>query len=108
MESCCRVDPLFPGNTTTMKMKLKLRNKTQVLPTPEHHVFLLVESHGEILLVRMMGNRIRRLSCDVFRADLAKMEWIKLEHLGDRMLFLSEGSSVSVCASEMGREGNRI
>lgn len=36
------------------------------------------------------------------------MEWIKLEHLGDRMLFLSEGSSVSVCASEMGREGNRI
>lgn len=38
-----------------MKMKLKLGNKTQVLPTPEHHVFLLVESHGEILLVRMMG-----------------------------------------------------
>lgn len=106
------VNPLCPGNTTFMNMKLNIGNDTHFLPTIGHHVFILVESFGEILLVRMMGTLVcgvvRGLRCDVLQADLTKMEWIKLENLGDRMLFLSEGSSVSICASEMGCEGNRI
>lgn len=93
-------------------MKLNIGNDTHFLPTVGHRVFILVESFGEILLVRMMGTRVcrsfRSLRCDVLKADLTKMEWIKLENLGDRMLFLSKGSSVSICASEMGCEGNRV
>lgn len=30
-----------------------------------------------------------------------------MENLGDRILFLSNGNSVSICASEMGCKGNR-
>lgn len=56
----------------------------------------------------MMGNRVRGLSCDIFQADLTKMEWMEVENLGDRILFLSHGNSVSICASEMGCKGNRV
>lgn len=102
------IDPLFPDDSATVKMKLKLRNNTQLLPTLENHVFVLVESCGEILIVRMMGNGGCNLNCDVFRADLTEMEWMKVENLGDRMLFLSHGSSISVSAREMSCKGNRI
>ena len=52
------VNPLCSGNTTFMNMKLNIGNDTHFLPTIGHHVFILVESFGEILLVRMMGTRL--------------------------------------------------
>lgn len=102
------VDPLFPGDTHTVKMKLKLGNNARLLQTLGYHVFILVESCGETLLVRMMWNCVCNLSCDVFRANLTRLEWTKVENLGDRVLFLSHGSSISVSASEMGCKGNHI
>ncbi|RWR81482.1 F-box domain-containing protein/DUF295 domain-containing protein [Cinnamomum micranthum f. kanehirae] len=102
------INPLFPDDSATVKMKLKLRNNTQLLPTLKNRVFVLVESCGEILIVRMMGNGGLIFKCDVFRADLTEMEWMKVESLGDRMLFLSHGSSISVSAREMSCKGNRI
>lgn len=72
------VDPLYfrvINTTSTVKMKLKLENNSKLLPTMENHAFVLVESCGEILMARMMmGNRVRGLICDIFQADLTKME----------------------------------
>ncbi|KAJ8651073.1 hypothetical protein MRB53_004096 [Persea americana] len=47
------------------------------------------------------------LSFDVFRADFTK-EWVKVENLGDRTLFINRTSAASVCASKTGCERNRI
>ncbi|KAJ8623870.1 hypothetical protein MRB53_032400 [Persea americana] len=75
---------------------------------------LLVESCGEILLVRVRGGKRHHMepeeySFEVYHANLSRMEWEKIENLGDRILFLSEyGISISVSAAEAGGRGNCV
>lgn len=73
-----------------------------------NEVCALVESCGEILMVKLTHCYNLGLSFDVFRADFTEMEWVKVENLGDRTLFINRTSAVSVCASKTGCERNRI
>lgn len=101
--SLSAVDPLLPDTTLKVEMKLKLTsNSIQLLA---YFTLVLVESGGEMLMVRIMGDDGRGPTCDVFRADFIKMEWVTVENLGDTSLFLTRTSSVSICA---GKNGNRI
>ncbi|KAK2440334.1 hypothetical protein QL285_011757 [Trifolium repens] len=58
----------------------------------------LVESEGELLLVDIDHDNLR---IRVFILDDKGMKWVKLEDLGDRVLFLGDGCSFSASASEL-------
>lgn len=82
-----------------------------LFPGAGNQSYFMVESCGEILLVRLMWERCycrKLLRSYVFGADLAGMKWVKVENLGDQLLFLSLKSSISDLASEIGDKGNRI
>ena len=92
----------------------------------------LVESCGELFMVlvawkrssssrRASGPRIGfqefrasprasgpRIGVRVFRADLSKMTWMKVESLGDRVLFMGPGCSTSLSASDLGVQGSHV
>lgn len=101
-------DPLFPGNNVS-KLEIELKSNTKIILHMQHCVYVLVESCGEILMVRIMAQYGHSPSCEVFRADLTAMEWVKLEDIGDSTLYLSKTSAISVCASKVGGcKGNHI
>lgn len=105
------VDAIFPHDITTHNMRLKPEDsplQKQRRGRPWKPIYVMVESCGELLMVRVEERPFKRFCCSVFRADLTNNEWMKLENLGDRMLFLSAGSSISVSAKETGCKGNRI
>ncbi|PIA43773.1 hypothetical protein AQUCO_01800078v1 [Aquilegia coerulea] len=67
----------------------------------------LVESCGEVLLVcRIFGHRDGKIlntrRFEVFKLDACKMVWVKLESLGDRVLFIGKTDSRSLSAKELG------
>ncbi|KAJ8651047.1 hypothetical protein MRB53_004070 [Persea americana] len=70
-------------------------------------IFVLVESCGQILMVLIRP--FKNLGqCHVLRADFTEKEWVEVKDLGDRMLFITDGRSVSVSARETGGKGNII
>lgn len=99
------VDPFFPCNITDVKMR-----NTYAINGVWTFCNIMVESYGEILMVRISTKRRRNQSIifDVFRADMNKMEWVKVENIGDRSLFFSPYSSISICASATGAKMNSI
>ncbi|XXG42951.1 hypothetical protein AAC387_Pa01g3100 [Persea americana] len=105
------IDPLFPHNITNVRME-DLRHFPRIprlrVPNQPDHEYILVESSGEILIAKIIHHSLRNLTCEIFRADLPKMKWVRVEDLGDRMLFLTRTTSISICASEIGWKGNRI
>eukprot|EP00268_Persea_americana_P039799 TRINITY_DN3944_c0_g1_i5.p1 TRINITY_DN3944_c0_g1~~TRINITY_DN3944_c0_g1_i5.p1 ORF type:complete len:408 (-),score=48.58 TRINITY_DN3944_c0_g1_i5:528-1751(-) len=105
------IDPLFPHNVTNVKME-DLRHFPRIprlrVPNQPDHEYILVESSGEILIAKIIRHSLRKLTCEIFRADLPKMKWVRVENLGDRMLLLTKTTSISICASEIGCKGNRI
>ncbi|KAJ8638924.1 hypothetical protein MRB53_015618 [Persea americana] len=87
-----------------------VRMEKYLFPPPVKSHFL-VESCGEILMVTTSFWSIDMASdmrVHVSRADMIKMEWVKVENLGNRTMFLSSASSFSVCAPEMGIKSNSI
>ncbi|KAF9596102.1 hypothetical protein IFM89_007155 [Coptis chinensis] len=74
----------------------------------------LVESCGEVLLVcrlfwRGDGKFLTSRGFEVFKLDACQMIWVKMESLGDRILFVGRAGSRSFSAAELGSDiGNRI
>ncbi|XP_058078795.1 uncharacterized protein LOC131227105 isoform X1 [Magnolia sinica] len=64
----------------------------------------LVESHGDIFLVRQgvlpLVPRVPRV--EVCKMDFDRMAWVKVDTLGDRVLFLGRDYSISCSASDSG------
>lgn len=72
-----------------------------------------VESNGEILLVvkrysRSMGSEIRAYNFIVFKMDLLTSSWVKINKIGNQVLFLGRCCSVSFNATELGCRENQI
>jgi len=68
---------------------------------------VLVESDGEVLLVECPDASFEEdgstvLDLSVFRADLSEKKWMRVDSLGDRVLFLDDGSSLSLLAADVG------
>ncbi|KAL0438974.1 UNVERIFIED_CONTAM: hypothetical protein Slati_2380400 [Sesamum latifolium] len=70
----------------------------------------LVESCGEILLVFLISRKsIDHVEdVEVFRLDIPKLSWVKVENLGDRTLFLEDECCMGVTASKVGCKKNCI
>ncbi|KAL0361003.1 UNVERIFIED_CONTAM: hypothetical protein Sradi_3784800 [Sesamum radiatum] len=70
----------------------------------------LVESCGEILLVFLISRKsIDHVeNVEVFRLDIPKLSWVKVENLGDRTLFLEDECCMGVTASKVGCKKNCI
>ncbi|KAL0361002.1 UNVERIFIED_CONTAM: hypothetical protein Sradi_3784700 [Sesamum radiatum] len=70
----------------------------------------LVESGGEILLVFLLSRKsIDHVEdVEVFRLDIPKLSWVKVEDLGDRTLFLEDECCMGVTASEVGCKKNCV
>ncbi|KAL0352095.1 UNVERIFIED_CONTAM: hypothetical protein Scaly_1598200 [Sesamum calycinum] len=70
----------------------------------------LVESGGEILLVFLLSRKsIDHVEdVEVFRLDIPKLSWVKVENLGDRTLFLEDECCMGVTASKVGCKKNCI
>ncbi|KAG8368579.1 hypothetical protein BUALT_Bualt15G0060200 [Buddleja alternifolia] len=70
----------------------------------------LVESNGEILLVFLISRRSIGLveDVEVFRLDIGKLLWVKMERLGDRTLFFEDECCMWVTASKVGCRRNCI
>ncbi|KAK6143655.1 hypothetical protein DH2020_024003 [Rehmannia glutinosa] len=62
----------------------------------------LVESDGEILLVFLISRKSVDFveDVEVFRLDIAKLLWVKVERIGDRTLFLEDECCMWVKASK--------
>ncbi|KAF9614044.1 hypothetical protein IFM89_014844 [Coptis chinensis] len=76
------------------------------------HNYHLVESCGEIFLVCIMflGEiTIRGVHyVEIFKMDLSKEVWVKVESLGDHVFFVSQRGSMSLSATKFGLKGNCI
>ncbi|KAF9589864.1 hypothetical protein IFM89_028799 [Coptis chinensis] len=70
----------------------------------------MVESCGEIFKVSRFHLGVSAkiiLTLEVFKLDLSKMDWVKVESLGDRVFLLGE-SCTSLSSTELGVKGNCI
>ncbi|XXG44504.1 hypothetical protein AAC387_Pa01g4291 [Persea americana] len=102
------VSNLPPRNIPLTNEKMELKREYSPLEQWRRQlvrrIYALVESCGEILMVMIKPSK----ECQVFRADLTNKEWVEVKDLGDRMLFITDASSVSVSARETGGKGNII
>ncbi|KAL5702319.1 hypothetical protein ACHQM5_027549 [Ranunculus cassubicifolius] len=94
---CSQVN--MPDRTTWLRLRL--------------HQYL-VESCGQVLLVCCLcdfsnGESWDTKSFEVFKLDVCQMTWIKMENLGDRLLFIGKCHSRSFSSKELGVDkGNCI
>ncbi|XP_010266422.1 PREDICTED: uncharacterized protein LOC104603941 [Nelumbo nucifera] len=92
--------------------RVKILGSTRAIPSTCSKGFreILIESGGEILLVFLISRKSTNIVDDVevFKLDLAKPSWIKMENLGGRTLFVGFTCCISVSASELGCRGNCI
>ncbi|KAL2513597.1 putative F-box protein [Forsythia ovata] len=70
----------------------------------------LLESNREILLVFLISRKSIDVVDDVevFRLDISKLLWVKVESLGDMMLFVEDECCMGLSASKVGSKGNCI
>ncbi|KAG8368581.1 hypothetical protein BUALT_Bualt15G0060400 [Buddleja alternifolia] len=85
---------------------------TRVVPDKASRQFreYLVESNGEILLVFLASRKSIGLveDVEVYRLDIGKLLWEKMDSLGDRTLFLEDECCMWVTSSIMGCRTNCI
>ncbi|KAF5749566.1 F-box protein [Tripterygium wilfordii] len=62
----------------------------------------LMESSGDILLVIRFFRYVITCSFTIYRLDIGRKEWVKLDDLGDQILFLGKTTSRSYSAKELG------
>ncbi|KAJ1701217.1 hypothetical protein LUZ63_000996 [Rhynchospora breviuscula] len=69
----------------------------------------LVESCGRIYVVRLHHYCLGPINeIDIYCLDISSHEWLRVDSIGNRAFFLSNMSSVSVCATDVGVECNCI
>ncbi|WJX91664.1 hypothetical protein P8452_73403 [Trifolium repens] len=70
----------------------------------------LIESNGEILLVFLTFQKTMTIvdHIEVFKLQLPKLRWVKMEILGDRALFVEPESCIWVKASQFGCKSNCV
>ncbi|KAL6519871.1 hypothetical protein OROMI_032765 [Orobanche minor] len=68
----------------------------------------LVESCEDLLLVSMATYGYEASDVRIFKADFSIGEWVKVETLGDRVIFLDRNNSFSYRAAAVGMKGNAI
>ncbi|OIT19753.1 hypothetical protein A4A49_40199 [Nicotiana attenuata] len=71
---------------------------------------ILVESDGEILLIFLISKRsIKKVEdVEVYRLDIPKLLWVKMESLGHRTLFVKEECCMWINGSKLGCRSNCI
>ncbi|CAA2953316.1 Hypothetical predicted protein [Olea europaea subsp. europaea] len=70
----------------------------------------LLDSNGEIFLVFLISRKSINVVDDVevFRLDICKFLWVKVESLGDMMFFVEDECCMSLSASKVGCRDNCI
>ncbi|XP_058762308.1 F-box protein SKIP23-like [Vicia villosa] len=69
-------------------------------------IYIMVENESELLLVQKYD---KYEPIDVFRLDQKEKRWLKLENLGDMILFLGRGYSFAISASDLDLDnGNSV
>lgn len=94
-------------------LKITDLSATRIVPSvsSNHLREYLLESDGEILLVYLISRKSSLHNVDgveVYRLNLARLSWIKLETFGEKAVFVGSNCSVSVLASEVGCRKNCI
>jgi len=76
---------------------------------------VLVEFDGEVLLVESLEKEedfdtptAAMEDLMIFKADLSGKKWVRVDSLGDRALFLEDGSSLSLSAADVGCKKNCV
>uniref|UniRef100_A0A2K3JU87 KIB1-4 beta-propeller domain-containing protein n=1 Tax=Trifolium pratense TaxID=57577 RepID=A0A2K3JU87_TRIPR len=70
----------------------------------------LIESNGEILLVFLIFQKTMTIvdHVEVFKLQVPKLRWVKMEELEDRALFVEPESCIWVKASQFGCKSNCV
>ncbi|XP_058752472.1 uncharacterized protein LOC131625648 [Vicia villosa] len=72
-------------------------------------IYIMVENESDLLLVHKYTEDYdiddELVMFDVFRLDQREKKWLKLENLGDMVLFLGQGCSLAISASDLGING---
>ncbi|KAF5731899.1 hypothetical protein HS088_TW18G00585 [Tripterygium wilfordii] len=78
--------------------------------TSRHFREYLLESNGEILLVFMISAQSVNVidSVEIYKLDLHKLSWIRVESVGERTVFVGANCCVSVKASQVGCKRNCV
>ncbi|KAK6121012.1 hypothetical protein DH2020_045249 [Rehmannia glutinosa] len=97
IDSCFRITRIGADRAVPSKLSRQFRE-------------YLVELDGEILLVFLMSRKSIDVveDVEVFRLDIAKLLWVKVESIGDRTLFLEDECCMWVTASKVGCKKNCI
>ncbi|XP_058752454.1 F-box protein SKIP23-like [Vicia villosa] len=78
-------------------------------------IYIMVENESELLLVHNYEEDYdsdddydEYEPIDVFRLDQKEKKWLKLENLGDTVLFLGQGYSFAISASDLGLDNGNF
>ncbi|CAA2953322.1 Hypothetical predicted protein [Olea europaea subsp. europaea] len=94
------------------RFQITARGANRAVPSVVSRQFreYLLESNGEIFLVFLISRKSVNVVDDVevFRLDICKLLWVKVESLGDMMFFVEDECCMSLSASKVGCRGNCI
>ncbi|KAG8364165.1 hypothetical protein BUALT_Bualt19G0098700 [Buddleja alternifolia] len=97
IDSCLRITGIGSGRAVPSKVSRQFRE-------------YLVESNGEILLVFLVSRKCIDLveDVEVFRLDIDKLLWVKVESLGDWTLFLEDECCMGIDSRKVGCKKNCV
>ncbi|KAG8364166.1 hypothetical protein BUALT_Bualt19G0098800 [Buddleja alternifolia] len=97
IDSCFRITGIGSGRAVPSNLSRQFRE-------------YLVECNGEILLVFLVSRKCIGLveDVEVFRLDIDKLLWVKVESLGDWTLFLEDECCMAVDSSKLGCKKNCV
>ncbi|KAK4340077.1 hypothetical protein RND71_041539 [Anisodus tanguticus] len=109
-QDCNVTDPF--GSETDSSLRVTEISSSRAAPSVISRQFreILVESDGEILLIFLISKRsIQKVDdVEIYRLDIQKLLWVKMESLGDRTLFVEEECCMWINASKLGCRSNCI
>ena len=93
--------------------KITALSNTRAIPSASSSHFreYLLESDGEILLLFLISRKSSPNivnDVEIYKLNMNRLSWIKLESLGERTLFVGSNCCVSVLTAEVGSKKNCV
>ncbi|TMX04951.1 hypothetical protein EJD97_003736 [Solanum chilense] len=109
-QDCIVTDPF--GSEIDSSLSVTKISSSRAVPAIISRQFqgILVESEGEILLIFLISKRsIKKVDdVEIYRLDIPKLVWVKMESLGHRTLFVEEECCMWINANKLGCRSNCI